>query len=207
MGGVTSSPPLPWRPPGALLLVDLQHDFLDPSGAFPRRHVAPAALLERVLARLDESRSRGDLIVWVTSVYGELPGDRAALRGQTHVGAPCCVRGSAGAALVPAAAAAVRAGDERVEKAWYSAFRGTGLHERLRARGVRSVRLAGVATSVCVLATARDARALGHEVTALADATAAGSLARHRQALGEIASLGGQVIGDHTEIPYNREAP
>ena len=76
----------------------------------------------------------------------------------------------------------------------YSAFRDTPLHERLQARGVRSLHLGGVATSVCVLATAREALSRGYDVSILADATSAGSLARHDEALRTIASLGGHVL-------------
>lgn len=52
--------------------------------------------------------------------------------------------------------------------------------------------LCGVATQVCVLATARDARGLGYEVEVLADATAAGTQGKHLAALRDIRALGGK---------------
>jgi hypothetical protein len=93
------------------------------------------------------------------------------------------------------AISAEESGDWHAEKRWYSAFRDTGLHERLQAARVGRVILAGVATNVCVLATAREARALGYEVEVLADATAAGTASRHAAALREIEKMGGRTRG------------
>lgn len=85
-----------------------------------------------------------------------------------------CVEGTPGAAFhpgldVPADATIVRKGVKRNIDS-YSAFfendRQTpvGLDALLRARGVRDIMLAGLATDYCVLHTALDARALGYEV-------------------------------------------
>lgn len=49
------------------------------------------------------------------------------------------------------------AGDEIVEKYGYGAFHGTGLAERLRARGVESLAVTGTVTQICVEETARQA--------------------------------------------------
>ena len=46
----------------------------------------------------------------------------------------------------------------------YSAFEATGLEGLLRERGIDRVTVAGLATDVCVLNTARDALDLGFEV-------------------------------------------
>jgi nicotinamidase/pyrazinamidase len=54
----------------------------------------------------------------------------------------------------------------------YSAWK-PELAEFLAGRGVRRVVLAGVALDYCVQATALDARAAGHEVVVLTDATRA----------------------------------
>jgi len=53
----------------------------------------------------------------------------------------------------------------------YSAFDGTGLAERLRARGVRRVWIGGLAEDVCVRATALDAAASGFKTHVVAAAT------------------------------------
>lgn len=182
----------------ALVVIDMQNDFLAEGGAYPRRHCDAGQLSQAVAWLARAAREQGRAIVWVSSVYGELAGDTEALRGQTHVGGPCCVRASWGAEpFAPLgetmAEGAGRPTEWRVEKRWYSAFRETGLDERLRAAGVTRLVLAGVATNVCVLATARDALGLGYEVEIVADATAAGTASKHARALAEIEALGGRI--------------
>ena len=179
----------------ALVVIDMQNDFLVAGGAFPRRHVEPTQLASTVAWMVAAARQQGRTIAWVTSAYGELPGPTEALRGHTHAGAPCCVPGSWGAALVAPLAALPTAGELVVTKRWYSAFRDTELHAQLLAAGVDTVVLCGVATNVCVLATARDARRLGLAVEVLADATAAATSAKHLLALREIEALGGRRRG------------
>jgi nicotinamidase-related amidase/alkylated DNA repair dioxygenase AlkB len=175
----------------ALLVIDLQNDFLDPRGVFSKRHRDPRELAETISWLVRAMRAQGHLVVWVTSTYGVAAGPPEALRDHTHTGAPCCVAGSWGAALFsPVAALLDPQADLQIDKHWYSAFRDTALHDRLQAAGVTEVLLAGVATNVCVLATARDARRLGYSVAVLADATTAGTPNKHERALHEMAALG-----------------
>ena len=175
----------------ALVVVDMQNDFLADEGAFPRRHVDPAQLTTTIARLVAAAREQGRTIVWVSSIYGELAD---AGEGETHTGKPCCVRGSWGAQLVDGLLASRRADDLHVTKQWYSALRDTDLRAQLAGRDVSTVVLCGVATNVCVLATARDARRLGLAVQVLADACAAGSINRHLGALHEIEGLGGERL-------------
>ncbi len=185
-------------PQTALLLIDLQNDFLVEGGAFSRRHVEASALIDAVRWSVDLARQRGHASVWIESVYGE----RAAtpeLKGLTHLGAPCCVRGSWGAepvAPLRAIADATSSGEGgslRLEKQFYCAFHETPLHAWLAANGVTQLVLAGLATNICVAATAKEARQLGYQVTVLSDATAAASLSRHLAALAELEAAGCRV--------------
>lgn len=178
----------------ALVVVDMQNDFLSEGGAFTRRHRDATQLATAIAWLVAAGRQQGRAIVWVTSEYGEqgVAGDQ--LRGHTHTGRPCCVRGSWGAQLVERLATVPREGEREfaVTKRWYSAFRETELHARLSAAGVTTVVLCGVATDVCVLATAREARELGYAVEVVADATTAGTLSKHVTALKAIEGLGGR---------------
>jgi nicotinamidase-related amidase len=187
----------------ALLIIDPQNDFLSEGGAFSRRHVETGPLAAAIGWAVAAARQQGRVVAWVTSVYGETRGrEGEALAGQTHTGAPCCVRGSWGAEIIDALRPlSAEASDWHAEKSWYSALRDTGLHERLREAGVERLILSGVATNVCVLATAREARALGYEVEVLADATAAGTASRHAAALREIEQLGGRSRGWSELLP------
>ncbi|XXX78905.1 isochorismatase family protein [Sorangium sp. So ce134] len=181
----------------ALLIIDMQNDFLAEGGAFSKRHCDPQQLAQSVGWLVRAARAQGRVVVWVTSVYGEIDAAPDALRGQTHTGSACCARGTWGAELFPALAPAraerpAGTAEWHVEKRWYSAFRDTDLHARLAQAGVTAVALCGVATNVCVLAAARDARRLGYDVEVLADATAAGTAGKHAAALREIEGLGGR---------------
>jgi nicotinamidase-related amidase len=83
--------------------------------------------------------------------------------------------------------------DLRLSKQGWSAFAGTELDEALRARGVTQVVVVGVATSLGVESTARDALELGYHVVVVSDAVAdihpqaqVSSLAFTLPALGQI---------------------
>ncbi|MFF4324194.1 isochorismatase family protein [Streptomyces sp. NPDC001568] len=64
----------------------------------------------------------------------------------------------------------VRPGDALVVKRTVGAFHGTDLHDRLRERGVDTVVLAGLVTTMGVESTARAASDHGYEVEFVADA-------------------------------------
>ncbi|MFD4601474.1 hydrolase [Streptomyces sp. NPDC058464] len=71
-------------------------------------------------------------------------------------------------------------GDIHVTKHNWSAFHGTGLDDQLRRRGVTQIVLTGIATSVGVESTARDAYAHGYHVTLATDAMADADPEAHR---------------------------
>ena len=66
-----------------------------------------------------------------------------------------------------------------VEKNTYSAFRGTGLEERLAEMGVEEVIVTGVMTNLCCETTAREAFVRGFRVFFSTDATATASVELH----------------------------
>ncbi|MEU1513403.1 isochorismatase family protein [Streptomyces sp. NPDC005811] len=75
-----------------------------------------------------------------------------------------------GSGLVPGLLAA---GDVEIVKRTIGAFQGTGLDEALRARGVTTVVLGGIATNLGVESTARAAGDLGYDLVFVEDAMAA----------------------------------
>ena len=80
-----------------------------------------------------------------------------------------------------------------VVKERYSAFVGTELAAQLRARGIRTVVLAGLTTDVCVGSTARDAFHHEFHTVTLSDCTAEQTLARHEAGLATLAANFGRV--------------
>ena len=158
-------------PGDALLVVDVQNDFL-PGGALGIRGgdavVAPA---NRVLAAW---RKRG-LPVFLSRDWH--PAGHCSFTAQGGPWPVHCVAGTHGAEF--AATLEIAPGDvviskaTRADKDAYSALDGTPLAEALRARGVGRLFIAGLATDYCVRATGRDARAAGLDVVVLKDAVCA----------------------------------
>ncbi|MDR0244213.1 MAG: isochorismatase family protein [Burkholderia sp.] len=139
----------------ALVVIDLQKGIV----ALPTAHpVAPVIAHTRTL--LDAFRSRG-LPVVLVNVAGGAPG-----RTQQQVRLDALP--ADWAELVPELNQ--QPGDHVVTKRTWGAFTGTDLDAHLKAAGVTQIVLTGVATSIGVESTARQAHELGYNVTLAVDA-------------------------------------
>jgi nicotinamidase-related amidase len=142
-------------PKTALLVVDLQQ------GVASRVPEQPfAQLLERNRALLAAFRARG-LPVVLVNVADIAP-------GRTEQPRPGSTPPAGWDELLPALEP--QPGDIRVTKRTWGAFVRTGLEERLKALGVTQVVVTGVATSIGVESTARQAYEAGFNVTLATDA-------------------------------------
>ncbi len=177
----------------ALLVVDLQHDFL-PGGALAvgggDEIVAPIARIAPVFATVVATQDwHPPGHVSFASAHPprhafdviELP------QGRQELWPDHCVRGSPGAAIHPglpdAAVTLVLRKGTRVDVDSYSAFREnvgpdgrrptTGLGAWLKARGIERIFAAGLARDFCVRFSAVDAAAEGLETFVLDDLTRA----------------------------------
>lgn len=144
----------------ALLLVDVLNDFLHEDGdllfaSFRARHGALAAEVERAHGSIPVVYANDDWGRWDANAPGLV---RSAVE-----------RGLGGELV---AALAPRDGDRVVLKPRYSAFDSTPLEILLRQLEIEQLRLAGMATEMCVTQTAIAARELGFKVTVLPDACA-----------------------------------
>jgi nicotinamidase/pyrazinamidase len=191
------------KPHRALLIVDLQVDFGDPSGSL---FVAGApAALPHVLRLIERARAHGELVVWSQDWHPESTPHFAPQGGSWPVH---CVAGSPGAELLPEAVLAQREGDVVIRKGvagedGYSAFsvrnpltgevRPTELAALLHSAGVTLITICGLATDWCVKATALDALTSGFTVEVVVAATAGVELqaGESAAALAEIAAAGG----------------
>jgi nicotinamidase/pyrazinamidase len=198
----------------ALLVVDLQHDFL-PGGALAVPDgdavVAPIARLApvfRTVVATQDWHPRGH--VSFASVHpGRRPYETLALpHGRQELWPDHCVQGTRGAALHPglpdeAVTLHLRKGT-RPDVDSYSAFREnvgpdgarptTGLGAWLAARGVKRVFVTGLARDFCVRATAVDAAAEGFETVVLDDLTRAVFPDRRSEVDAELAGAGVRVL-------------
>lgn len=164
-------------PRTALVLIDLQHGIV----SLPTAH--PAADVVARSAELARAFRRKNLPVVLVNVVGGAPG-----RTDPQPARPAPAANYA--QLVPELDA--QPSDIRVSKKTWGAFTGTGLDAKLRGLGVTQIVLAGVATSIGVESTARQAQELGYNVTLVVDAMTdlnadahANSLARIFPRLGE----------------------
>lgn len=198
----------------ALLVVDLQHDFL-PGGALG---VAGGDEIVAPLSRL--APSFGTVVAtqdWHPPRHVSFASAHAASaayqvlelpQGPQELWPDHCVRGTRGAALHPGfdqsfTTLVLRKG-MRVEVDSYSAFREnvgpdgrrptTGLGAWLKARGVRRVFICGLARDFCVQWSAEDAAAEGLETVVLDDLTRAVFPDRSAETDAALARAGVRVV-------------
>ncbi|TCM58805.1 nicotinamidase-related amidase [Rhizobium sp. PP-F2F-G48] len=139
--------------PRALLVVDLQNDYLA-KGRFPLTDIDQAVgNAARVVAA---ARQAGDLVI---NIRHESPAD-----------GPFFAVGTDGAEIV--AAMAPLEGEAVVTKHYPNAFRETALAEMLASAGVQAVTVIGAMSHMCIDATARAAADLGYATTIVEDACA-----------------------------------
>lgn len=157
------------QPGDALLIVDVQNDFL-PGGSLA---VAEGDQVVGALNDYISIFSRQGLPIYATRDW-HTP-DHCSFKAQGGPWPPHCVAGSPGAEFapdlrLPAESVTVISKGTLQDKDAYSGFEGTDLAERLRSAGVKRLFIGGLATDYCVLNTVRDALREGFAVQLLRDA-------------------------------------
>lgn len=166
----------------ALIVIDMQRDFLEPGGfgaALGNDVSRLAAAVGPTRALLDAFRARGMPIVHTREAHRPdlsdcPPAKRARGRGSLRIGDPgpmgrILVAGEPGAAIVPDLAPLP--GETVIDKPGKGAFYATGLQDVLAGLGVTHLVFAGVTTEVCVQTTMREANDRGYECLLAEDAT------------------------------------
>lgn len=159
----------------ALLLVDLQHDFL----RMGRLEPPAEEVVATASALLGGCRSAG---VPVLHVWTSITNDEDRMPHWRAQGRWLCVAGTEGHATPDALRP--RPGEDVLTKTFFSAFGNPSLDGRLRELDVQRLLLAGVHLHGCVRATALDAYQRGLEVCAVEGAVGSydglhGELTRH----------------------------
>lgn len=182
-------------PGDALVVVDVQNDFL-PGGALGIRdgdQIVP--VLNRYLERFHEL----GLPIFATRDWH--PADHCSFAAQGGPWPVHCVAGTPGAEFAPGLRLPPGTGiidkATRRDREAYSTLEGTDLGPRLRAAGVDRLFIGGLATDYCVLSTVRDAARMGFAIIVLGDAIRAvdvepGDGAR---AIAEMRQLGAEFTG------------
>ena len=178
----------------AVLIVDLQNDFLDPKGAYGRAgQTGPeiAALPSRVLPLLNAIRTAGG---WVISTQFTLVPGKAGepfisqhlKRLRPFLGKGDFAPASWGNSLVDS----LQPADITVEKVAYSAFYQTRMEYSLSKAGIKTLFICGIVTNGGVASTVRDAHVRDFHTITLEDGCAAFSQETHKLAIQSLETVG-----------------
>jgi nicotinamidase-related amidase len=158
----------------AIVMIDMQRDFLEPGGfgeslgndvSLLGKAVAPCAAL------LEGARARGVLIIHTRE--GHRPDLSDAPKAKVERGAPSMrigapgpmgrilIRGEKGHDIIPGLYP--RDGEPIIDKPGKGAFYATDLGSILQHRGIESLIVCGVTTEVCVHTTVREANDRGYK--------------------------------------------
>lgn len=186
----------------ALVIIDMQRDFLEPGG-FGETLGNDVGLLQSAVAptrtALQAARDAGLLVVHTRE--GHRPDLADAPPAKLERGAPSkrigdagpmgriLVRGEPGHDIVPDLAPGP--GEPVIDKPGKGAFYETDLDLILRNRGIDTLAVCGVTTEVCVHTTIREANDRGYRCIALGDCCASYFPDFHRVGLEMIKAQGG----------------
>jgi nicotinamidase-related amidase len=186
----------------ALLVIDMQRDFVEPGGfgealgndvSLLRRAVLPTRRL------LDAARRAGVLVIHTREGHrpdlSDLwPAKKQRGRHKTTIGdrgpmGRILVRGERGHEIIEELMP--RPGEPVVDKPGKGAFYATDLNEILKSRGIQHLLVCGVTTEVCVNTTVREANDRGYNCLVVEDCVASYIPALHVAALEMIKAQGG----------------
>jgi biuret amidohydrolase len=186
----------------ALLVIDMQRDFVDPGGfgealgndvSLLRKAVPPTARV------LEASRKAGILVIHTREGHRAdlsdlAPAKKARGRLATGIGDPgpmgrILVQGEYGHDIIDDLKPA--AGEPVVDKPGKGAFYATDLDTILHNRGIHQLIVCGVTTEVCVNTTVREANDRGYDCLVLEDCVASYFPEFQRVALEMIKAQGG----------------
>jgi len=188
----------------ALVVIDMQRDFIEPGGfgaALGNDVAQLARIVPTVAALLAFARSHGMLVVHTRESHlpdlsdcppaKRLRGEPGLRIGDSGAMGRILVRGEPGNQIV--AELAPLAGEIVIDKPGKGAFYATGLQAMLDERRISHLLLAGVTTEVCVQTTMREANDRGYECLLVEDAAASYFPAFHDATVAMISAQGGIV--------------
>jgi nicotinamidase-related amidase len=166
----------------ALVLIDMQRDFIEPGG-FGETLGNNVALLEAIVPATQKMlaawRAAGGWVVHTRESHApdlsDCPpakrnrGNPTLRIGDAGPMGRILVQGEPGSQIIDALAP--HAGELVIDKPGKGMFYATGLHEMLQARGITHLLFGGVTTEVCVQTSMREANDRGYEGLLIEDCT------------------------------------
>ncbi|CZS96834.1 hypothetical protein WAI453_010183 [Rhynchosporium graminicola] len=210
-----SSPP--FTSTSALVLIDVQNEFLSPQGNFPISDMIRPFLLNNLKTLIPRFRAGNGRIIWVQAIYANRESEPPIMAAQekgtgivgsnnwlisaTHVfEVPCCEANTWGSNIHPELLKLAEKGDEVVFKQGYSAYwnGNHSLSDVLKEKGITDAYFCGVASGTCVLATVIDSVARGEvQVHVLPDCMGWRRENTHHEAVKRFEELGVDVVPSH----------
>lgn len=191
----------------ALLVIDMQRDFLHPDGYAARSGMDIEPLRKAIgpVADVLAAARRARLAI-IHTREGHLPDlsdcPPYKLERSRRAGAEIGSHGPMGRLLVRGEyghdfvdTLQPRAGEIVIDKPGYSAFEATGLAQALTTRAIDTLILTGITTEVCVSSTLRSAVDRGYRCFTVSDACASADVRLHDAALRMIGVEGG-IFGE-----------
>ncbi|CAN6251156.1 unnamed protein product, partial [Urochloa humidicola] len=174
----------------AMLVIDMQKDFVDPAMRSPMLVAGGEAVVPTVAEAVAVARERGIFLVWVVREHDPSGRDVELFRRQHYSGGKGpTVKGLKGAEL--ADGLVIKEGEYKLVKTRFSAFFATHLDSVLKTAGIKNLVIVGVQTPNCIRQTVFDAVALDYEkVTVLIDATAAARPEIHLSNIRDMKNIG-----------------
>ena len=183
---MTAAAPLKLDPATtALVLIDLQQGIL----AYAKAPYDGAAVMARAVPLAAAFHARRSPVVRVKVGFSADGGDvlKAIVDAPNPAGAPPSNW------LDDPADLPTQPGDITIVKRQWGAFHGTELDLQLRRRGIKTIVLAGIATSIGVESTARFAWELGYDILFAEDATSGPDADMHANSFGKVFPRLGRV--------------
>ena len=186
----------------ALLVIDMQRDFLEPGGfgeTLGNDVSQLARAVKPIASVLAAAREVGLLVVHTRE--GHLPDLSDAPPAKVERGAPSLrigdpgpmgrilIRGEAGHDIIPELYPLP--GEIVIDKPGKGAFYGTALGETLQKHGIENLLVCGVTTEVCVNTTVREANDRGYRCVVISDGCASYFPEFHEMGLKMIKAQGG----------------
>ena len=185
MAMLESAQPFPFPlalPRAALVIIDMQRDFVEPGG-FGASLGNDVSLLQAIVptcaAVLAAWRAAGGLVVHTREAHKPdlsdcPPAKRERGQPSLRIGdvgpmGRVLIAGEPGNQIIPELAPL--AGEIVIDKPGKGAFYATGLHETLQARGISQLVFMGVTTEVCVQTSMREANDRGYDGLLVEDGT------------------------------------
>ena len=189
----------------ALMIIDMQRDFCDPSGYMHRRGedvAAARAIVPRIREVREAARRLGMLSVFTREGHRpnltDLPESKRlkTARCGAEIGSEgplgrLLIRGEHGWDFIDELRP--NADDLIIDKSGTGSFHGTDLDAVLRNQGIQHLILTGVTTGVCVSSTAREAADRGYGVLVLEDCCAEPDPEYHAMAIRLLQIEGGYL--------------